>query len=100
MNSKIYLRLPPGDLICRGDNVTITCTGNGSAVLWRPSDSAPATVLTVPAAVVIANPQYIHTLPPTAAVVIAEPEHAVPPMGVGKRRVTVGMSWNVSNPMS
>ena len=28
--------------------MTITCTGNGSAVLWHPSDSAPATVLTVP----------------------------------------------------
>ena len=52
----------------------------------------------VPAAVVIVDPQYIHTLPPTAAVVIAEPEHAVPPMGVGRRRVTVRMSWNVSNP--
>ena len=34
--------------VCRGDNVTITCTGNGSAVLWHPSNSAPATVLTVP----------------------------------------------------
>ena len=34
--------------VCHGDNVTITCTGNGSAVLWHPSDSAPATVVTVP----------------------------------------------------
>ena len=34
--------------VCHGDNVTITCTGNGSAVSWHPSDSAPATVLTVP----------------------------------------------------
>ena len=46
---------------------------------------------------VIADPKYIH-VPPTPVVVIAEPGHVVPPTGVGRRRATVRMSWNVSNP--